>query len=362
MRMSSGDRPIGRDPLSGRGARTNRTSRFEPHTREGVAVDWPDEEPEPLRTTLTVERARRIITRNDSPDIPFDRTINPYRGCEHGCVYCFARPTHAFLGLSPGLDFETRLFYKPDAPALLEAELRRPSYKPAVVVLGANTDPYQPVERTVRLSRAVIEVLTRFHHPFTIVTKSDLVCRDLDLLGPAAAAGLASVAVSVTTLDRKCARALEPRAPTPPKRLAAIRALSGVGVPVAILASPMIPGLTDHELDAILEAGRNAGATMAGTILVRLPLELAGLFEEWLRHHVPDRADRVLSLIRQCRDGGLNDATFGRRMRGSGPYASLLSARFQAACTRLGLNRRRWDLRSDLFTVPLATATQPSLF
>ncbi|MCB9959161.1 MAG: PA0069 family radical SAM protein [Rhodospirillaceae bacterium] len=350
---------------SGRGARSNPTGRFEAERRDHPAEhqDWPDPEPPArLRTTLTADTTRAIIARNDSPDVPFDRSINPYRGCEHGCVYCFARPSHAFLGLSPGLDFESRLIYKPQAAALLEAALRKPGYRPATLALGSNTDPYQPVERDLKLTRAVIEVLCRFRHPFAIVTKSDLVLRDLDLIGPAAAAGFAGVSLSVTTLDRRLARALEPRAPTPDKRLAAIARLSAAGVPVAILASPMIPGLTDHELDAILEAGRAAGAAAANTILVRLPGEIAGLFEEWLRAHVPDRADRVLSLIRQCRDGALNHAAFGKRMRGSGAYADLLARRYRTACARLGLNERHWTLRDDLFAVPLATADQPSLF
>ncbi|MCA8906416.1 MAG: PA0069 family radical SAM protein [Rhodospirillaceae bacterium] len=350
---------------SGRGARSNPTGRFEQERRDHPAEhqEWPDPDPpQHLRTTLTADTTRDIIARNDSPDVPFDRSINPYRGCEHGCVYCFARPSHAFLGLSPGLDFESRLIFKPKAASLLETALRRPGYRPSTLALGSNTDPYQPVERTLKLTRAVIEVLCRFRHPFSIVTKSDLVLRDLDLIGPAAAAGFASVSLSVTTLDRKLARALEPRASTPDKRLAAIRQLSAAGVPVAILASPMIPGLTDHELEAILEAGRDAGAATANTILVRLPGEIAGLFEEWLRAHVPDRADRVLSLIRQCRDGALNHAKFGQRMRGSGAYAELLTRRYRTACARLGLNDRQWSLRDDLFAVPLATADQPSLF
>ena len=349
---------------TGRGARTNPTGRYEPERRIDGAdgCDWGDPDPPPpVRTTLSVDRARTIIARNDSPDVPFDRSINPYRGCEHGCVYCFARPTHAYLGLSPGLDFETRLFHKPDAVALLDAALRAPGYAPEPLALGANTDPYQPIERDLRLTRGVIETLVAFRHPFTVITKSDLVLRDLDLLARAAADRLAGVAVSVTTLDRRLARALEPRAPTPAKRLHAIRRLSEAGVPVAILASPMIPGLTDHELDAILQAGRDAGATTANTILVRLPLEIAGLFEDWLRAHVPDRADRVLSLIRQCRGGALNHATFGRRMRGEGPYADLLAQRFRRACNHLGLGPRAWDLRTDLFRVPLATATQHAL-
>ena len=354
-------------PRKGRGAVSNRSGRFEAHARVGVDDGWPgdgwpgeDGEPAPLRTTLLVDAARSVVAKNDSPDIPFSRSVNPYRGCEHGCVYCFARPTHAFLGLSPGLDFETKLFYKPDAADLLRRELARPSYRVGTLALGANTDPYQPVERQTRLTRSILEVLAEARHPVGVVTKSALVLRDLDILASMAARGLASVAVSVTTLDRKLARTMEPRAATPPRRLETIRQLTEAGVPVAVLASPMIPGLNDHELDAILEAATAAGASRANYILLRLPLELKALFEEWLRTHAPNRAERVLKLIRDTRDGALYESAFGRRMTGRGPYAEALTARFAAACRRLGLNRRRWDLDTSQFRPP-ATSGQLSL-
>jgi DNA repair photolyase len=350
-------------PRKGRGAVSNRSGRFEAVARIRTDDGWtadPEEDPPAVATTLTVDASRTIVTRNESPDVPFDRSINPYKGCEHGCVYCFARPTHAYLGLSPGLDFETRLFWKPDAPTLLDRELRRAGYEPRTLALGANTDAYQPVERDLRLTRRIIEVLSAFRHPFGIITKSALVLRDLDLIAPMAAEGLAGVSVSVTTLDRDLARRMEPRASTPAKRLEAIRRLADAGVPVAILVSPMIPALNDHELEAILAAGAEAGATAANTILLRLPLELAGLFEEWLRTHVPDRADRVLSLIRQSRGGSLYRSAFGERMAGTGPHADLLRARFRAAVRRYGLGGRRWGLRTDLFRVPPAAGDQMS--
>ena len=346
----------------GRGALTNATNRFEAVTREAAHDGWdlPEDQPQ-IRTEVREERPRTVITRNASPDISFDRSINPYRGCEHGCIYCFARPTHAFLGLSPGLDFETRLFYKPDAADLLDRELRRPSYRPRTIAMGTNTDPYQPVERELGITRAILEVLARFRHPVGIVTKSALVLRDLDILGPMAAKGLARVAVSVTTLDRDLARRLEPRAATPPRRLATLRALTDAGVPAAVMAAPMIPGLNDHELEAILTAGAERGVDQASYILLRLPLEIKELFEEWLRTHAPDRADRVLSLMRQSRDGALYRSQFGTRMRGTGPFADLLAARFKRGCARLGLNRRHWTLDTGRFTVPPALGDQLSL-
>jgi DNA repair photolyase len=353
-------------PAKGRGAVSNRTGRFEAHATVRIDDGWllrdPDEDDAPRpRTTLAVDAARSVIARNDSPDVPFDRSVNPYRGCEHGCVYCFARPTHAYLGLSPGLDFETRLYWKPDAPALLERELRRPGYAPDILALGANTDPYQPVERETGLTRRILEVLRDFRHPVGVVTKSALVLRDLDILAEMARDGLASVAVSVTTLDRDLARAMEPRASTPARRIGAIRALSEAGVPTAVLASPMIPGLNDHELEAILEAAAEAGAKSANTILLRLPLEIADLFREWLEAHVPDRAARVLSLVRQSRGGALYRSAFGERMRGTGPYADLLAGRLALAQRRLGFDRRRWDLRTDLFRPPPRPGDQLAL-
>ncbi len=347
-------------PRKGRGAVSNRSGRFEAHERAAVDDGWddPDDDLPPLRTTLTVDSARTVITRNRSPDVPFDRSINPYRGCEHGCVYCFARPTHAFLGLSPGLDFETKLFYKPDAAALLEQELRRPGYAPRTIAMGTNTDPYQPTERDLKLTRSILEVLAAFDHPVGIVTKSSLVLRDLDILAPMAARGLAQVCVSVTTLDRDLARRMEPRAATPPRRLDTVRRLAGAGVPVAVLAAPMIPALNDHELEAILQAAAAAGADRASYILLRLPLEIKQLFEEWLREHVPDRADHVLGLIRETRGGALYTPAFGTRMKGTGPYADLLAARFRRACRRLGLNARTHDLDTGRFAVPPAVGDQ----
>jgi DNA repair photolyase len=370
------DTPPPDRPVKGRGALSNRTGRFEPLTREPVDDGWPgwapdslngdhsghsdadDDEPPPLRTTLLVDTARTIITRNQSPDVPFDRSINPYRGCEHGCVYCFARPTHAYLGLSPGLDFETKLFHKPNAPELLERELRRPGYRPTTLAVGANTDPYQPVERRLALTRQILQVLAAFSHPVGVITKSALVLRDLDILAPMAARGLAQVCVSVTTLDRGLARTLEPRAATPARRIETLRRLSEGGVPVAVLASPMIPGLNDHELERILETAAGAGARWANYILLRLPLEIAALFEEWLRAHAPHRAERVLRLMRECRGGRIYQAEFGTRMTGQGRYAELLAARFRRACARHGLNARSWQRDIRQFRPPPAPGEQ----
>ncbi|MAF95989.1 MAG: radical SAM protein [Rhodospirillaceae bacterium] len=330
-------------PIKGRGAVTNRSGRFEPESRETLDDGWEldDADLPPLRTTVTFERPKTIIARNTSPDIPYDRSINPYRGCEHGCVYCYARPSHAYLGLSPGLDFESRLLAKPEAAKLLEQELSKPGYKPQVINIGANTDPYQPVERRHKITRQVLEVLSRFNHPVTVITKSDLICRDIDILAPMAEKGLAAVGVSVTTLDPKLARALEPRAPRADKRLAAIRTLSNAGVPVTVMAAPMIPVLNDAELERVLEAAAEAGATGAGYILLRLPLELKDLFMEWLRTHVPDMADHVLSQVRETRGGGLYDSEFKTRMKGTGQRAGLLARRFDLACKRLNLNNER---------------------
>ncbi|MSO70573.1 MAG: PA0069 family radical SAM protein [Alphaproteobacteria bacterium] len=340
----------------GRGAVTNRPGRFEPHARARTADGWEvagaeDDEPSP-RTTVTVERARAIITRNDSPDIPFDRSINPYRGCEHGCVYCYARPTHAYLGLSPGLDFETKLFAKPEAAELLKRELARKGYSPAMIAMGTNTDPYQPIEKRLGITRAILQVLADCGHPVGITTKSALVLRDLDILGPMAAKGLARVAVSVTTLDAVLARKMEPRAATPARRLGAIEGLAAAGVPAMVMAAPMIPGLNDAELERILEAARDAGASGAGYVLLRLPLEIKDLFGEWLAEHYPDRAARIEALVRETRGGKLYDAGFKTRMRGTGIYAQLLAERFRLACRKLGLVTPREPLRTDLFRPP----------
>jgi len=354
---------------SGRGAAANPVSRYAAHQREAFDDGWPVDDPlPPLRTQVEVDSSRTVISRNQSPDVPFDRSLNPYRGCEHGCIYCYARPTHAWLGLSPGLDFESRLLYKPDAAAQLEQEIAAPGYRPAPLALGANTDPYQPVERHLGVTRSVLQVLYDCRHPVVVTTKSALVLRDLDLLGPMAERRLAAVLVSVTTLDPDLARRLEPRAASPQRRIGVIRALAESGVPVGVLVAPVIPGLTDADLERILERAAEAGASRAGSLLVRLPLEVADLFEGWLRNHYPDRAERVLSLIRQCRGGHLNDARFGIRMSGTGPMAELLEQRYRLAAGRLGLvpgtegRAVDWDLDGSQFRPPRPPGTQLGLF
>jgi len=314
------------------------------------------------RTRVEVDASRSILSRNTSPDLPFDRSINLYRGCEHGCAYCYARPTHAYLGLSPGLDFETRLFMKPDAASQLDATLRKPGYRPAPIAIGTNTDPYQPIERRLELMRRVLEVLSAFNHPVTITTKSAMVERDVDLLGSMAARGLAAVALSITTLDRDLARKLEPRASPPQARLRAVRTLRAAGVPVSVMAAPMIPALNDHELERILEAAAGAGATQADYILVRLPHEVEGLFREWLDAHVPDRARRVMSRIAATRDGAASSSRFHERMRGTGEDAHLLAQRFAVATRRLGLAKRGYALDSSRFAPPPRAGDQLTLF
>ncbi|MEZ4400135.1 MAG: PA0069 family radical SAM protein [Kofleriaceae bacterium] len=341
---------------AGRGAVTNPDGRFEPLARATFDDGWGElgaDDPRPApATTVTDERIQSIISTNDSPDVPFDRSINPYRGCEHGCVYCFARPTHAYLGLSPGLDFETQLRAKPEAAATLRRELARASYRCAPINLGANTDAYQPIERERRLTRAVLEVLAEVHHPVTIITKSALVVRDLDLLAPMAARGLAAVNISLTTLDPTLAAVLEPRAARPARRLATIARLAEAGVPVGVLTSPMIPAINDGELEALLAAARGAGASYASFVVLRLPHELREIFDDWLRTHVPDRAERVLSLLRQMRGGQLYDSDFAQRMRGTGPYAQLLERRFTVARDRLGFSPTPARLDVSQFVPP----------
>jgi DNA repair photolyase len=348
----------------GRGAGSNESGRFEREYREVFDDGWDtiEESPVPLNTIYARDAAKTILARNDSPDVPFDRSINPYRGCEHGCIYCFARPTHAYLGLSPGLDFESRIFVKEDAPDLLRAELARPSYQCRTIALGSNTDPYQPAEKKYRVTRGVLEVLRELRHPVSIVTKSVLVARDIDILAEMATMRIASVAISLTTLDRKLARAMEPRAATPQRRLDTMRVLADAGIPVAVLASPMIPALNDSELDAILEAAAAHGAQAAGTILLRLPLELGPLVEDWLNRHYPDKAKHVLSLVKQARGGKVYSSAWGQRMTGSGPYAELLQLRFEKACKRLGLNQRRssYELDKTLFRKPAKQGDQLS--
>ncbi len=346
----------------GRGAATNRTARFEPYVTVPVDDGWGQDPLPPLRTEVTEERPRSAITRNTSPDVGFDRSINPYRGCEHGCIYCFARPTHAFLGLSPGLDFETRLVARPDLPEVLVRELARRSYRPATIALGTNTDPYQPVEARMEVMRRVLEVLRDHRHPVGITTKGTLVERDIDILAPMAAAGLARVGVSVTTLDPRVARAMEPRVPSPARRLAVIRRLSQAGIEVRVMVSPLIPGLTDHELEAILAAAAEAGAVAASTIPLRLPLEVAPLFRDWLAERFPDRASKVMGRVRELHGGRDYDAHWGTRMTGQGIWAGLLRRRFDIAVRRLGLDRPLAPLRTDLFIRPEADARQLSLF
>jgi len=352
------------EAAKGRGARSNATGRYEPETVEAFDDGWTgeDEAVAPLRTTLTPERARTIITRNSSPDVGFDRSINPYRGCEHGCIYCYARPAHAFMGLSPGLDFESRLFWKPGAAGLLEQELARPRYVCRHIHIGGNTDPYQPVERELKATRSVLEVLQRFNHPLSIITKSVLIARDADILGAMGREGLASALVSITTLDRKLARAMEPRASTPVKRLEAISRLADAGCPVGVGFAPVIPGLNDHELEAVLEAAAKAGATSAMYVTLRLPLEIKDLFREWLETDHPDRAGRVMSLVRQMRGGKDYDSQWGKRMRGEGPIADLLSKRFAAAKKRYGLEFRFDGMDLTQFRVPPKAGDQIDLF
>ena len=336
----------------GRGSVSNRTSgRFNMPDRYDIDDGWSVQENDALerrKTILGIDSARTIITRNTSPDVGFDRSLNPYKGCEHGCIYCFARPTHAYLDLSPGLDFETRIFRKPDAAKLLRAELSDRRYTAGPMVLGINTDAYQPTERTEKITRSLLEVLYEFRHPIHIITKSALIQRDLDILGPMAAASLFSATLSVTTLDRHVARVMEPRAATPSRRIDTIAALHAAGIPVSVLAAPMIPGLTDHELEAILTKARDAGADRAGYTLVRLPWEIKTLFEEWLGENFPDRARKVLNHIRESRGGKLNDATFGSRMVGEGIYADMLRKRFEVATRKLGFNQYGREARRGL--------------
>jgi DNA repair photolyase len=348
----------------GRGAVSNPTGRYERYQHVPLDDGWEEygDDLPVIQTTVQPEQTRTIIARNDSPDVPFDRSINPYKGCEHGCIYCFARVTHAYLGLSPGIDFESRIFSKPDAAKLLEKELARPGYRCEVLVLGANTDPYQPVEKGLRVTRSILEVLAEHEHPVSIVTKSNLVLRDIDVLVPMADKRLVHVMLSLTTLDRELARNMEPRAPTPERRIQTLSALVESGIPVGVLASPMIPGLNDSEMESILKASAMAGADSAGYILIRLPLELKELFTEWLDTHYPTKASRVLQLIRDAHEGKLYEPQFGRRMRGSGRYADLLEKRFQVACRRLGLGARDIPLDTGRFRVPPKKGHQMGLF
>jgi len=362
-------------PQKGRGAVSNASGRYEPFARVATDDGWGSgrtagggaldsagfAEPAAPPTEVTWDASRSIITRNASPDVPFDRSINPYRGCEHGCIYCFARPSHAWLGFSPGLDFETKILAKPRAAELLRQELARKNYRPAPIALGTNTDPYQPVERRLEITRGILEVLKEAHHPFTIVTKSNLVLRDLDILAPMARRGLVRVMLSLTSLDRKLSRVMEPRAATPQRRLETLRTLNAAGVPAGVLTAPVIPAINDAELEALLDAAARAGARHAGYVLLRLPLEIKTLFAEWLEAHFPDRKAKVLKLVRDTRDGGLYQPEFGLRQRGSGVYADLIAARFKRAERRLGLNPAAARLDVSQFEAPRADCRQLAL-
>jgi DNA repair photolyase len=347
----------------GRGAAANPAGRYEPAARESFDDGWDlDDEAPPLRTEVILERPRTIITRNDSPDISFDHSINPYRGCEHGCSYCFARPSHAFQGLSSGLDFETKIFAKPNAAELLERELRAPGYVPKTIALGANTDPYQPVERRFRITRAILEVLDRANHPVGIVTKSGLVTRDIDILARMADRQLAKVAVSVTTLDPVLARRMEPRAATPAKRIDTIRQLAAAGIPATVLVAPIIPAINEHEIEAILRACHQAGAREAGYVLLRLPHDLKDLMRDWLAEHYPDKLRHVFSVLQETRGGKDYVARWGERQTGIGPFAWMIGRRFEVATARLGYNGKRLRLRTDLFRPPARETGQLALF
>ena len=347
----------------GRGAQSNASGRYEAMARVVFDDGWQSlEELPPFKTTVAVDASRKVIARNDSPDIGFDRSINPYRGCEHGCVYCFARPTHAYLGMSPGLDFESRLLVKPEAADLLARELSAPNYQPKVIAIGTNTDPYQPIERRYQVMRRILEVLDRANHPVGIVTKSALVTRDIDILARMAKRNLVKVALSVTTLDAGLARTMEPRAATPTRRLEALRRLSDAGVPTAVMVAPVIPALNDQEIERILDCAAAAGVKEAGYILLRLPLEVRDLFREWLKANYPHREEHVFKLIRDMRGGKDYDAKWGERMKGSGPYAWMIGRRFEMACEKFGLNERKLTLSTKDFRAPKRNNAQLSLF
>lgn len=345
----------------GRGSLSRESGRFEPLRREELDDGWGTLETlAALETKAHIEKPRSLITKNDSPDIRFDRSINPYRGCEHGCVYCFARPTHAYVGLSPGLDFETEIFVKEGAAQLLERELSAQNYTPKIIAIGSNTDPYQPIEKRHRIMRSILEVLSRANHPVGIVTKSALVLRDLDLLAPMAEKGLVKVAISLTTLDPQLARLMEPRAAAPIQRLNVIEKLTAAGVPVTVMTAPIIPAINDHEIEKLLSRAHAAGAQEAGYILLRLPYELRALFTQWINQYFPDKASRILSLIQSTRDGKLYDSAFGKRIIGAGPYAWMIGRRFEIASKKL--NFQQISLRTDLFAPPRRKSEQLSLF
>jgi DNA repair photolyase len=358
------DLPVQKSHLTpGRAALSNPDNRYDRLHAEAVDDGWAPEKDLPvLRTEITDEVARKVITRNTSPDLSFDRSINPYRGCEHGCIYCFARPSHAFLGMSPGLDFETRLVARPNAAAQLHKELSNPRYTPKTIAIGTNTDPYQPVEKSREIMRQILEVLDAFNHPVAIVTKGTLITRDSDILARMAAKGLVRVGISITTLDPKTSRALEPRVPAPAARLRTIRQLTDAGIPVRVMVSPVIPALTDHELEAILQAAKDAGAVAASSIVLRLPREVATLFRDWLAAHYPDRAARIMGRVRELHGGKDYDPEFGKRMVGQGPWATMMQQRFKLATRKLNLDRSLPPLRTDLFARPAQSGDQLSLF
>lgn len=349
--------------LRARGAASNAAGRFEPYRREADSDGWDiPEDDRLLRTEVSEERPRSVLNPVSSPDLGFDRSVNPYRGCEHGCIYCFARPTHCFLGHSAGLDFETKLYARTNAAQLLEKELSNPRYEPACMAIGTNTDPYQPIERERRIMRSILEVLERTSHPVGIVTKSTLITRDIDILARMAQRRLARVCISVTTLDARIARAMEPRAPTPRRRLEAVRQLAEAGIPTTVMVAPIVPALTDAEIERILEAAHAAGARFAGYVMLRLPLEISVLFREWLAAEFPDRAERVMHLMQSMHGGRDYSADFGVRQRGTGPYAEQIGARFRLAVKRLALNEDRAELRTDLFQRPVLAGQQMPLF
>jgi DNA repair photolyase len=354
-------------PDKGRGATLNPGNRFAHAEREAFDDGWAvelereGEAPPPLKTVVTIQQSRTIVSHNDSPDIGFSSSINPYQGCEHGCIYCYARPSHAYLDLSPGLDFETKLFAKPEAAALLRKEFDNPRYRPQVIVIGANTDPYQPIEREWKITRSLLQVFLDYRHPVGLITKSALVERDIDLLAELARHNLARAFVSITSLDKTLARRMEPRAAAPHRRLEAVKRLTEAGIPVGVMTAPMIPALNDGDMEAILEAAAERGATMAGYTFIRLPYEIKDLFKAWLAEHYPQRAEHVMSVIRQMRGGKEYDSSFGQRMHGSGNFAELLEHRFTIACRRLKLNQQRKELETGLFRRPLAGG-QMSLF
>ena len=351
-----------RDVLHGRGARSNASGRYESFVREAYDDGWAGETARPLETVVTAEHAKSIISTNQSPDISFDQSINPYRGCEHGCIYCYARPNHAYVGLSPGLDFETKLFVKANAAELLARAFAKPSYRPRTIMLGGVTDIYQPIERGYGVTRAILEVMEAWRHPTALITKSQLVIRDLDILARMAERGLVKAAISVTTMDRRIARVMEPRAAAPHRRIETIRRLAEAGVPTTVMVAPIVPGITDRETEAILEEAARAGASSAGFVMLRLPREIKDLFREWLAQYFPDRATRVMALVREMRGGRDYDAEWGVRQRGEGPYARMIADRFARATRRLGLDKPRLPLDCSQFRRPLSAGGQGDLF